>query len=290
MMPKLQNNLGMQGFKWFVGTVEDRDDPLRQGRVRVRAFVIHSEDTSILPTDHLPWANLSQPVTSAGHQGVGTAPLGLMKGSLVWGYFLDGDHVQIPIVCGVISGRPEGISDLPKYIHTEVVQKGTPSEGEPASEAAPQYPYNKVTVSESGHVVEIDDTPGKERLHVYHKSGSYVEIGASGNIVVKSAADTYQATTGNDSTTAKGSVSIESISGPLTLKVGGSSITINSDSIDLTSQIITINGGSNVTLKGNEIVTDGKTRLNNGSRGVVFKGSKDSRGDTNTEGSNDVLV
>lgn len=48
---------------------------------------------------------------------------------------------------------------------------------------APVYPKNKVLRSESGHVIEIDDTTEKERLLHYHKSGTYHEIQAEGNDV-----------------------------------------------------------------------------------------------------------
>lgn len=58
--------------------------------------------------------------------------------------------------------------------------------GEPASPAAPQAPYNKVHRSESGHVVEYDDTPGAERIHLFHRSGSFVEMHPDGKVVYKS--------------------------------------------------------------------------------------------------------
>ena len=48
-----------------------------------------------------------------------------------------------------------------------------------------EYPYNHVHESESGHLIEIDDTPGKERLHRYHRTGTYEEIGALGQRIVK---------------------------------------------------------------------------------------------------------
>jgi hypothetical protein len=46
-----------------------------------------------------------------------------------------------------------------------------------------KYPFNKVTQTESGHVVEYDDTPGAERTHNYHKSGTFTEIDANGTQV-----------------------------------------------------------------------------------------------------------
>ena len=56
---------------------------------------------------------------------------------------------------------------------------------EPATPYDAQYPYNKVTQTESGHVVEFDDTPGAERIHVFHRSGSSVEMHPDGKVVCK---------------------------------------------------------------------------------------------------------
>ena len=41
---------GKDGFIWFTGVVEDRDDPDKLGRVRVRAVGYHTEDKTDIPT------------------------------------------------------------------------------------------------------------------------------------------------------------------------------------------------------------------------------------------------
>ena len=46
-----------------------------------------------------------------------------------------------------------------------------------------KYPFNKVYESEAGHVQEWDDTPGHERIHTYHRSGTFSEIDANGTKV-----------------------------------------------------------------------------------------------------------
>ena len=63
---------------------------------------------------------------------------------------------------------------------------------EPESAFRGAYPYNKVTQTESGHIIEIDDTPGSERLHIYHKSGTYVEIDANGSVVKRTKGSSYE--------------------------------------------------------------------------------------------------
>ena len=62
----------------------------------------------------------------------------------------------------------------------------------PKSEAPTQYPYNHVHESEVGHVHEVDDTPGGERLHSYHNSGSFEEIHPRGEKMVKVVRDNYE--------------------------------------------------------------------------------------------------
>ena len=60
--------MGIGGFFWFTGTVEDNsNDPLQIGRVKVRINNIHSPDKSKVTLDHLPWASIMQPPTSAAH-------------------------------------------------------------------------------------------------------------------------------------------------------------------------------------------------------------------------------
>ena len=59
------------------------------------------------------------------------------------------------------------------------------------------YPFNHVYQSESGHLIEIDDTPSKERLHWYHRSGSFTELSPAGNRIDRTVGHRYNMTTGN---------------------------------------------------------------------------------------------
>lgn len=62
---------------------------------------------------------------------------------------------------------------------------------QPHSSYGARYPYNNVKQTESGHVIEIDDTPSRERLHTYHRSGTFEEIDASGTKVTRIVGDGY---------------------------------------------------------------------------------------------------
>ena len=94
-------------FKWFIGVVEDRMDPLRLGRCKVRAFGYHSHDINEQPTETLPWALPMSPVTSASQTGVGESPTGPVEGTWVMGFFRDGEDMQEPIFMGTIPGIPD---------------------------------------------------------------------------------------------------------------------------------------------------------------------------------------
>ena len=47
---------------------------------------------------------------------------------------------------------------------------------EPSSDYNTKYPFNFVHTTKSGHAIELDDTPGHERMHMWHRSGTYEEI------------------------------------------------------------------------------------------------------------------
>ena len=54
-MENTQNFMGFE-YIWWQGVVEDRLDPLKIGRCRVRILGFHTEDKNKIPTNDLPWA------------------------------------------------------------------------------------------------------------------------------------------------------------------------------------------------------------------------------------------
>ena len=231
--------MGRDGFIWFAGVVEDRTDPLKLGRVRVRCLGFHTEDKEALPTTDLPWAHPLLPITASGISGIGQTPLGLLEGSWVIGFFRDADTKQDAVILGSLPGRPIttgaqnlaeglGFSDpngtYPRYagesdvnrlarndadnqsitlearkafrnLYTNIPSANilpiadgivdiAQSEGDvwslPENTYATEYPYGHVYESESGHLLEFDDTPNKERILLYHHSGTETEITAKG--------------------------------------------------------------------------------------------------------------
>ena len=97
-------------FTWWQGVVEDRYDPLKLGRCRVRILGYHTDNKQEgkgIPTVDLPWATPSQPITSAAMNGIGMTPMGPVEGTWVFGFFRDGSDAQQPVIIGTYGGIPQ---------------------------------------------------------------------------------------------------------------------------------------------------------------------------------------
>lgn len=116
--------------RWFVGVVEDVNDPLKQGRVRVRIFGIHSDNYSDIPKSALPWAQCVAPVTHGGTSGINGTPVGIKAYAQVFGMFLDGKHSQLPLVLGSIP-RVDGPNPTTSRRPDDGSLRGTPASGLP---------------------------------------------------------------------------------------------------------------------------------------------------------------
>jgi len=108
------NFLGKNNFIWFNGVVEDRNDPQKLGRLRVRCVGIHTDNKDDLPTSDLPWSQLIHPITSSGISGLGSSPGFIVEGTWVFGYFRDGYAMQEPMVIGTLPGKPAELADVNK--------------------------------------------------------------------------------------------------------------------------------------------------------------------------------
>jgi hypothetical protein len=103
------------------GVVEDTDDPLQAGRVRVRVFGVHIDNAGILPTDDLPWALVGQGTDSAAMSGIGKTPR-LLPGSWVAGFYVDEHKQKFVVLCS--------ISGLPTSQNNTAISSGTTSLGD----------------------------------------------------------------------------------------------------------------------------------------------------------------
>lgn len=92
------NFIGLNSFVWWVGVVENRNDPMAIGRCQVRIFGWHSQDTSSVPSADLPWAHPMLPINSPN---TFNKP---KNGDWVVGFFMDGESGQFPIMMGILPG------------------------------------------------------------------------------------------------------------------------------------------------------------------------------------------
>ena len=275
--------MGQDGFSWFIGVVEDRNDPWRAGRVRVRCLGHHSEDVIEIPTEELPWATPMMPVTAGANSGIGVSPTFLIEGTWVVGFFRD-PAKQEPVIMGALPGfnakhttnetiasssaaggkstkggfkDPNGIFPTETYLdkpdtnvlcdgvytkqhytyqesHKDLFYPEAPksvysgatnellkedrehwftSSGnsilEPINtQKEAEYPYNHVLETESGHYVEFDDTAGNERIQIFHRKGSFVEINPDGHITISGRGNVTNIVDGNLDTIVHGNYSL----------------------------------------------------------------------------------
>jgi len=96
---------------------------------------------------------------------------------------------------------------------------GSGSIEEDAPSYNPTYPYNTVLVeSEAGHLIEVDDSPGAERIHIYHRSGSHIEMRPDGGVKYKSVKKRQDVTIGDNEVLISGDYNIV-VEGGYTLHV-----------------------------------------------------------------------
>jgi len=181
----------------FRGVVEDNDDPLKAGRCRIRIFGVHT-DTTIksvtegIPTNELQWSEPALPIIEGAVTGYGLWGVPL-EGSHVFVFFESGNHMQpryFASAPGIVSGTP----DFPST----------------------SYPYLVRLATHAGHIIELDNTPGSERVRIYHSGGTMIEMDASSNLNVT--------VIGDES---------ETIGGSLTINVTGTAnVTANTVNID----------------------------------------------------------
>lgn len=106
---------------------------------------------------------------------------------------------------------------------------------EPTDKYEGQYPYNKSYRSESGHLIEVDDTPGKERLLNQHITGTYTEMKSDGNLVTKVMKDNYTVVCGEDFVTIEGRATVH-VTGDCQLRVGGFLTIVSDKGINVTTK------------------------------------------------------
>ncbi len=71
-----------------------------------------------------------------------------------------------------------------------------------------KYPFNHAFQSESGHIQEFDDTPGAERVHTFHRAGTFEEWHPKGDTMRKVVGTDFEIVEGDDDLLVKGNLNI----------------------------------------------------------------------------------
>jgi len=337
------------------GVVEDRADPLKIGRVRVRVRGHHTADKQFIATPDLPWSHVIMPVTTPGLTPFGSNH-SLVEGTDVFGFFRD-EEMQEFVVIGVQQGITQdgykednkgglversldsGFSDprrqkksdyegtadglnppagsrpnelavslaeaphlpkghildytgrglgktlefedsektLPYYpLKTNAsdvnqfsaLDKQAPKERTSHSKAPlhrdlslvfdtpsgmndysiikglkslanPQYPYNHATYTESGHLFELDDTRGFERVSLQHRSGTYFEWQPNGDAHNRVVKDNYTVICGDDEVFIGGKVNVK-VLGDAKISVEGKTDVSSTKELTVTSPTLSL--------------------------------------------------
>lgn len=118
---------------------------------------------------------------------------------------IDGTHINFKDSSrktGIPIANTSGTYDQPKSAYNTV------------------YPYNKVFESESGHVLEFDDSPEGERVNLYHSKGTFIEIDPNGSQINYIVGDGFYITEQNGNIFINGTCNVTS-SGPMNILCKG---------------------------------------------------------------------
>lgn len=252
-----------QFFGSYRARVVDNVDPLQVGRVRMQVPEVFGE------TEITDWAFPKNNVIF----GMVFVPA---IDARIWAEFEAGD-LNRPLYTAPWYAQPGGNSEVPPLVREEGdrttqspvgTDQGATGSGanidEPLPAFASDYPLNRVMELIAG-TIEIDDTPGEERIKVFHRSGTYVEIRRDGTIVEKSQGKKHRITVeddvihvngqrimvveGNEEVTVKGD-STRFVEGEINETIDSPVTRTFKDDVDET-----VNGAKSETLDGNLVQT-----------------------------------
>ena len=112
-------------FLWWIGQIVDDStwrDNINPGkyedktsipgwgrRYKVRIIGLHDQGETTIPSDQLPWAQVMYPVTAGGGQTAAMDSTKLRQGNMVFGFFLDGQERQVPVIMGVLGNNSQTV-------------------------------------------------------------------------------------------------------------------------------------------------------------------------------------
>ena len=118
-------NSGVLGsnFLWWIGQIADdsywRDNiipgkfPNKESipgwgrRYKVRIMGVHDQGETAIPAENLPWANVMYPITAGSGIGNAFQTSALRQGMFVFGFWMDGQNMQTPVIMGVLGNNAQ---------------------------------------------------------------------------------------------------------------------------------------------------------------------------------------
>ena len=123
MSDQLTNTSVFQGMNWWIGQIADDStwrDQMMPGkfpdkdtipgwgaRYKVRIMGVHDQGQDAVAEEDLPWANIMYPVTAGGGQMNSWMSSNLRQGTMVFGFYMDGKDMQVPIIMGVLGNNAQ---------------------------------------------------------------------------------------------------------------------------------------------------------------------------------------
>jgi hypothetical protein len=146
--------------------------------------------------------------------------------------------------------RNEKISETAIQTKKDTAVKGVAVAGggtwdETLTPYATVYPYNRAMETESGHILEFDDTPGAERIHIYHRSGTFTETHPDGTQVIHIKTNAIEVVLSDKKIYVKGELDITAASN-INIKAG-KNVTVEAGGdivLNATGKLTTQAGGS----------------------------------------------
>ena len=110
-------------FHWWIGQIAD-DSTWRENisskpigspyenkgwgrRYKVRILGLHDQGENEIPSEKLPWAQIMYPVTAGSSNTNSMQSPNLRQGNMVFGFFLDGQEMRIPVIMGVLGNNAQ---------------------------------------------------------------------------------------------------------------------------------------------------------------------------------------
>ena len=217
-----QTATGLLPGSWVMGFFRDGEncqDPIVVGSIPGNSTQVSTGSTFADPSGTYPKRN-----------GVDTPEIGTSNYKNSSGYSIQNqtDHQTIETAVPPTLSTIDATAQPPK--------RGSWTPPSIADTVKPVYPHNSVNRTSSGHVIEIDDTPGAERLSEMHCSGTMRQIDAAGNSTTTIVGSSYKIVINDDNVFVQGSCN---------LTIAGSCKTLIRGSYDLE-----VEGDYNVNVKG----------------------------------------